>query len=504
MSSQISPRLSKSRFVAGLQCVKRLYLECYQRDLADPIDPSQQAVFDSGNAVGELARQRFPGGRLIEEQYFEHSQAVESTRKILTDASVPALFEAAFTFERIRTRVDVLRRSGQQTFDLVEVKSGAKVKAEHIPDVAIQLHVLEGMGIIVRRAYLMHINTDYVYQGGPYELEQLFSLQDVTDDAQAFMSEVMPSRLVKMWEVLHGEEEPAIETGPHCMTPYQCPFYGYCHQEATEHPVEELPRVSSKVLDELKDSGIGDIRGIPSDFPGLTPTQQRVRDSVAAEQPFISSDLASRLREVRFPVSFLDFETFNPALPAYVGTRPYQVIPFQWSLHVRDSSGQLSHESFLNEDSEDPRRAFVTSLLDTVPPHGTIVVYSGYEQAIMQQLAVTLPEFAERLLALCGRTFDLLKLVRENYYHPMFHGSYSIKSVLPALVPEMGYGDLEIQHGSMAAIGFARMIAPDTPISEKAKVKEALFAYCQRDTEAMVRVFAVLLAESGGQGGFAQ
>ena len=145
----------------------------------------------------------------------------------------------------------------------------------------------------------------------------------------------------------------------------------------------------------------------------------------------------------------------------------------------------------------------MTTLLDTVPPQGTIVVYSGYEQAIMKKLAITFPEFADRLLALCDRTFDLLKLVRENYYHPEFHGSYSIKSVLPALVPEMGYGDLEIQHGSMAAIGFARMIAPDTPITEKAKTKEALLAYCQRDTEAMVRVFDVLLAESSGQGGSA-
>lgn len=193
-------------------------------------------------------------------------------KKTLADSSVPALYEAAFTFERIRTRVDVLRRSGQETFDLVEVKSSTSFKAEHVPDVAIQLHVLEGMGIIVRRAYLMHINTDYVYQGGGYDLEQLFTLQDITDDAQGFVSEVIPSRLVKMWEVLQGEEEPDIETGPHCTTPFRCPFYGYCHQKATEHPVEELPRASSKVLDELKNSGIDDIRGIPSEFPGLTTT----------------------------------------------------------------------------------------------------------------------------------------------------------------------------------------------------------------------------------------
>ena len=150
MSSQMSPQLSKSRFVAGLQCLKRLYLECYHRDLADPVGPSQQAIFDAGTAVGELARRRFPHGRLVEEQYFEHSQALNSTQDLLADNSVPFLYEAAFAFEGIRTRVDILKKSGQQDFDLIEVKSSTSVKPEHIPDTAIQLHVLEGSGVHVR------------------------------------------------------------------------------------------------------------------------------------------------------------------------------------------------------------------------------------------------------------------------------------------------------------------------------------------------------------------
>ena len=170
MSSQISPQLSKSWFVAGPQCLKRLYLECYHRDLADQIDPSQQARFDTGTAVGELARQRFPHGKLIDERYFEHSQALQSTQDLLTDTSIPALYEAAFAFQGIRTRVDILKRRGGQDFDLVEVKSSTSVKPERIPDAAIQLHVLEGSGIHVNRAYLMHINNKYVYQGGPQDL----------------------------------------------------------------------------------------------------------------------------------------------------------------------------------------------------------------------------------------------------------------------------------------------------------------------------------------------
>ena len=501
MSSRRPPQLSKSRFTAGLQCLKRLYLECYHRDLADPVVPSQQAIFDSGTAVGEIARQRFPQGRLINEQYFEHDQALRSTQHLLADTSVPALYEAAFTFESIRTRVDILCRNNHQGFDLVEVKSSTSLKLEHIADAAIQLYVLEGSGIPVSRVYLMHINNTYVYEGGPHDLEQLFSLQDITDEALTFVSENTSDHLARMWEMLQRSEMPTVETGPHCTAPYRCSFYGNCHQEETGHPIGELPRLSRKVLGDLMGSGIGDIRSIPVDFPDLNPAQQRVRDSVVSGKPFINPDLGSRLKEIVVPASFLDFETFNPAIPSYVGVKPYQIIPFQWSLHIRSSSGQLSHQAFLNDDPEDPRGRFITTLLGAIPPNGSIVVYSDYEQTVMKQLAESFPKYADRLLELCGRTFDLLKLIRESYYHPNFHGSYSIKSVLPALVPNLSYAGLGIQEGSMAAVAYGQMIASGTSASDKARTKEDLLSYCERDTEAMVRVFEVLMAESSGNNG---
>ena len=216
---------------------------------------------------------------------------------------------------------------------------------------------------------------------------------------------------------------------------------------------------------------------------------------MATDSTFVSPELSEKLREISFPVSFLDFETFNPALPAYVGTRPYQSVPFQWSLHIKSEVGHLSHESFLCEDTEDPRPALVESLLSAMPTEGTIIAYSNYEQTVMKQLAADFPEFESALLALCDRICDLLKLIREEYYHPQFHGSFSIKSVLPVLAPEMGYGDLEIQHGLTAAIDFGLMVAEDTPLAEKNKTRDALLAYCHRDTEAMVRVFDVLCAE---------
>ena len=182
MSQRVGPQLSKSRFLGGLQCLKRLFLECYHRDLADVVGSGQQGFFDSGTAVGELARQRFPNGLLILEDHLNHSDAVQSTARAIADNTVPAIFEAAFTLEGIRIRVDVLKRTGADAFDLIEVKSSTKVKPEHIPDVAIQLHVLEGLGIKVEKAGLLRIDNGYVYQGGSYDLEHVAVMQQPVQD----------------------------------------------------------------------------------------------------------------------------------------------------------------------------------------------------------------------------------------------------------------------------------------------------------------------------------
>ena len=260
----------------------------------------------------------------------------------------------------------MLRRADRGEFDLIEVKSTTSVKDVHIPDVAVQVYMAEGAGIPVRRAYLMHIDNSYVYQGGEHDLDGLFSLSDVTDRARTHIETELPGYLKRMRESLLMPEAPDIETGRHCTTPYVCPFFGYCHQDEPVHPVRELPGLSER----LRDAGIGSIGDIPPDYPGLSALQSRVRDSVASGRPFIGSGLMSKLREVEFPASFLDFETINPAIPMYAGTRPYQRIPFQWSLHARDEEGGLSHSEFLHHRDDDPREWFITSLLAAVPMEG--------------------------------------------------------------------------------------------------------------------------------------
>src|SRR5262245_3777826 len=273
------PLLSKSRYAAGLQCHKRLYLECYARDRMDPLDAVRTVVLVAGQRVGRVARGRFPGGTLIEEDHLHHGEAVQSTAAAMATPGVQAVYEAAFVFDGVRVRVDVLRRSGRGAWDLIEVKSSAGVKAEYVPDIAVPLYAVEGSGVRVGAASLMHINTQYVYPGGAYDLYRLFSLVDLSGQARAERTRVV-ERLAAMRVPLWSLDPPDIAVGPHCNRPYACPFYGHCHDGGPDHPLHELPYRNARLTQALLAANIRDIREIPGDFAGLNPIQRRIRDCV--------------------------------------------------------------------------------------------------------------------------------------------------------------------------------------------------------------------------------
>lgn len=431
------PRLSKSRFMAGLQCHKRLYLELYTADPAEPADATTQARFQVGTAVGELARQRFSNGQLIAHDHQHHADAAAHTRELLNDPSVPAMYEAAFTHDDVAIRADIVVRQRSNTFDLIEVKSTAGWKEPHLFDLAVQLYVLEGAGIRVDRTWLMHLNRNYVYQGGAYDLEQLFTLADLTEQVRALQPDVAAA-LGAMRPPLWADVPPPITTGPQCTAPYVCPFYDHCHGDEPEHPIQELPGRRAHLLQQLAALGVADIRKIPLELDGLTALQERVRGVVTAGSRYHDPAIAAALAQAQFPVHFVDFETFMPALPVFAGTRPYQTIPFQWSDHVLSLEGRVSHGEFLHDGAGDPRWRFAESLLDAVGLLGSVVVYSGYEAYCLRELEVAIPELAPRLAQLRLRLFDLHPVIKAHIYDPAFHGSFSIKAVLPALVPHLG------------------------------------------------------------------
>jgi Domain of unknown function(DUF2779)/Domain of unknown function DUF83 len=482
--------LSKARVLAGLQCLKRLHYETYEPDLRSPVGPGRRAILEAGKAVGEVARKRYPGGVAIPEEAGRHDQAVRETKAALSRPTTCAIYEAAFTWEEIRVRVDILART-EDGWRLVEVKSSSGFKEEYLSDLALQLMALEGNGVAVESAALLHVNSQYVWDGGAYDVNELFAEEELSRFVRASVPSLR-TRLARMREVLLVPEPPDVGVGPHCRKPYTCPFYDVCHDRMPEHHISSLPRLTPKMYAALLAAEIEDIRDIPDDFEGFGDLQRRVRDSVSRGEPFRHPDLKTELERIRYPVHFLDFETCNPPLPIIPGTRPFQQTPFEWSDHVLEPDGTIHHHSYLHTLRSDPRPTLTDALLNALAGEGSIVVYSGFEARVIRSLADALPAWADRLLPVETRMIDLHHLIHSNYYHPNFHGSFSIKDVLPALVAGLDYKDLAIQEGSQAALAFATMTHPETDAEERGSLRNALLAYCSRDTMAMLRLFQTL------------
>lgn len=480
------PRLSKSKFLAGLQCLKRVFLEVHHPQLASTPDASTQAMLDMGTEIGERARSLFPGGVLIEESHRQREAALAHTVSVINDLAVPAIFEGAFEHEGVLVRVDILQRveskaAGQASWRLIEVKSSSRVKDVHLDDLAIQRYVLQGAGVHVTTMCLMHINTQYLYQGGEVDLQALFTLEDVSE-AVAERGVDVPNQLAAMKTAVAQAEPPSIEPDHHCHIPYECPFWGHCTTDKPPRWVFHLPG-SKQAVSQLIEQGISTIDEIPEGTK-LTLVQRRVKDNVE----WISPKLGAVLESVQYPVHHLDFETVMLAIPRFPSTRPYQALPVQWSNHVELESGELHHEEFLHREASDPRSQLAEALIASLGGEGHICVYSPYERSVLEQLVEALPSLRGSLQGLLKRIWDLFPIIREHYYHPAFRGSYSIKSVLPAVVPALGYDDLAIQEGGQAASEYYRMVFVETDWVERAKIQEALLQYCKRDTLAMVEL----------------
>ncbi len=492
-------RLSKSKFLSGLQCHKRLYLEIHHRELASEPDEQTQAILDMGTRVGEEARKRFPGGVLVEADHLHPTEALQRTVELLGDPSVPAIFEGAVEFDQVLVRVDILERVGRDEAEerghdawrLIEVKSSTKVKDVHLDDLAIQSYVLAGAGIALAAVGLMHVNNRYVYDGGELDLGQLFALQDLTAQVGSRLTEV-PGRLAAMKRMLAEPSAPGIEPDGHCHQPYDCPFWDHCTEDKPDRWIYHLPG-GERTFRQLAAQGIQTIDEIPSGFK-LSTLQRRVKDNAE----WIGPRLKEMLQTVRYPVHHLDFETFMPAIPKFSQTRPYQTLPTQWSNHTETDEGLVQHREYLCLDPKDPREELAVRLLESLGPDGSICVYSSYERAILKSLAEALPSLRRELERAMARLWDLLPVIQEQYYHPQFGGSFSIKSVLPALVPSLGYGDLEIREGGMAAQHYYRMVFEETDWVEKERIREALLNYCRRDTLAMLELRKALFGKVVG------
>ncbi len=480
----MSALLTKIRYLNGLHCPKRLWLEAHQPEQAAPMSFARQYQIEQGIEVGAAARERFPEGVLIGGQHPQ--EALAQTQEAVAQ-DVTCLFEPAFECEGMFVRCDILRRNAGATWDLIEVKSGTRVKADYLEDAAIQTYVLRGAGVPLRQTRLMYINRACVAP----DLSDLFAIDDVTGEIEALLPAI-PARLALFQAILDQEIAPEVVISKICQT-VTCPLRPVCWRDVPIHSIFTIPRLPSQKANDLAAQGCLSVTELPSDFP-LTGKQRAYVDAVLRRQPRIDiQGIRTALTPLSFPIHFLDFETLSPAIPRFEGMSPYDPFPFQYSCHVLEEDGTLRHGEYLHTVTTDPRPHLVSSLLLHIGASGSVVAYNAtFERMVLQRLAAEFPDCAAPLQAMIARLWDQLGIFRKYYLHPDFLGSNSIKRVLPVIVPSLSYQELGVQKGDEAQAIWDQMIHTSDE-QKKQQMIQDLSDYCKLDTLAMVEIHKVLL-----------
>lgn len=486
------PRLSKSKLLAFRRCERRLWLELHRPDLRRDDDASL-AAFSAGHQVGDLARQLYDPDRygvLLDPIGDGIEATLARSRNLL--ATAQPVFEAGFEAGGALAFADILLPvdPAAQRWRMVEVKSATKLKDYHREDAAIQAFVARAAGVVLERIALARIDSSWVYPGNGH-YRGLLVEEDLSAEAFERHGEVA-SWIARAQQVAAQEDEPDIKPAGHCDRPHACGFKAHCGgaMPAPEDPVTWLPRIASRALKQCIGDGAVDMRDVPDAL--LNDIQLRVkRYTLSGAIYFDAGGAAADLAPYPPPACFIDFETIAFAVPIWAGTRPFQMVPFQFSVHRLDQAGKLEHREFLDLSGGDPSRPFAEALLEACQGLGPVFVYNaGFETARIAELAARFADLGPALLAINERVVDLLPVARERYYHPRQQGSWSIKQVLPAIAPDLRYDALDgVQDGGAAMHAFLEAIAPDTEPARQRQIERQLRDYCHLDTLAMVRLW---------------
>lgn len=479
--------LSKSLFLRGLQCHKSLYLHKFHPELKDETSEPQESLYQSGTDVGVYARQLFPCGVEVPFEGMSIPEQIERTSVEIKNGA-NTIYEASFNHDDVFVKVDILHKD-KDGWGIYEVKSSTSVKDVHINDAAVQYYTATGAGLNISKVAVVHINNQYV-KDGEIAVNELFTVSDITETVRE-MQGFVNDELGKMREMLNCDT-PQIDIGEHCSDPYDCDFHGHCWSHVPEDSVFSIRGRGVDRFD-LYRQGIVRLKDVPLTM--LSGKQRiQVEAALTKKNIFNRDGVKEFFNTLRYPLYFFDFETFMSPIPLFDGTRPYQQIPFQYSLFCQEKEGaELLHHEYLAQPKTDPREELIKKLLDEIPEGACVMAYNKtFEIMVLRSLSAWFPEYAERIEAIIANMVDLMVPFKNmDVYHYEMNGSYSIKAVLPVLVPELTYEGMEVGDGGMAMDAYARMCRSED-LEEVKQIRKALLEYCKLDTLAMVRILEKL------------
>ena len=481
--------LTKSKYIHGLNCKKFIWLEFNAPEELPGITKATQQRFDEGYQIEQLAKTKFKDALTASDDNF--GKALEKSKSLLKERK--PLFEASFIANNCYARADVLMPVGKNEWDIIEIKSGTTAKEHHFQDVSFQKYIYESAGLKINKCFIMRLNNQYVRKG-ELNVDELFLLSDITEGLQS--KKEVENNIKEIMEVIALKKCPAHEPGGYyCRDPYEVHHTDEFYKKHPKFDIMALYRAKDIAL-ELFHKGIIEIKDIPEEQLEKKHHKIQHKTHKTGEHHIHHEELDKFISELKYPLYFMDFETYSPAIPIYNGMKPYQQMPFQFSVQVVSKiNAKPKNISFIAHGPDDPREEFLDNLKEALGNNGSIVAYNApFEKGIISKLAEFLQKHQKWANSTLPRVVDLLVPFRNfSYYHPSQKGSISLKKVLPAVTGET-YADLEISEGETASRIYYEMIHsnsnPNNPKtmspSDKANILKDLEDYCKRDTEGMI------------------
>ena len=479
--------LSKSLYCNAIQCNKMLWLEKNYPEEKEEV--ANDSVLDNGTEVGLLAKDLF--GKSIDIEFNKDLNKMIEDTKIALQKDKVIVTEASFNYNNNFCSVDILKKDNDN-YEIYEVKSSTEVKDIYLHDASYQYYVLTKLGLNVTKASIVYINSNYVRKE-KLELDKLFNIEDITTIAISKLEEV-DNKIKEINNYMKQVEIPKDDIDMHCVKPYDCPFFKFCTKHLPEQNIFNIRRMPNRSKFKLYHEGI-------YSYDKLLNTKidskykQQIEYELYNKEPHINIDkIKEFLNTLSYPLYFLDFETYQQSIPEYIGIKPYDQIPFQYSLHyIEKENGELYHKEFLSEANIDPRRKLAESLVNDIPENVCTIAYNMmFEKMVIRSLAKQYPDLSKHLMNIHDNMKDLMIPFKDRYYYTKdMHGSYSIKYVLPALFPNdpsLDYHNLEgVHNGSEAMSTFSNL--GNISKEEQQIVRNNLLKYCELDTYAMVKIW---------------